>query len=49
MVTVKTKKKQYELAEQGLLYFIQDGHYVKANVGIVITQHGKLTFYRKRP
>lgn len=45
MRTIKSKAKQFELASQGLLYFIDNGRYVQANVGIVIAQHGKLTFY----
>lgn len=47
MRTIKSKAKQFELAEKGLLYFIDDGRYVKANIGIVISQHGKLTFYAR--
>jgi len=48
MRTIKSKAKQFELAEKGLLYYIDNGRYVRANVGIVIAQHGKMTFYAKR-
>lgn len=47
MRTIKSKAKQFELAEKGLLLYIDSatGRYERANVGIVIAQHGKLTFY----
>jgi hypothetical protein len=47
MRTIKSKAKQFELAEKGLLFFIENGRYVRANVGTVISQHGILTFYAK--
>ncbi len=47
MRTIKSKAKQFELAEQGLLFYVDSGRYVVANIGIVIAQHGKMTFYAK--
>jgi len=47
MRTIKSKAKQYELASQGLLLYIENGGYRKANIGMVISQHGKMTFYAK--
>lgn len=47
MKPVKSKKKQYELAEAGNLWFVQDGKYQLANIGMVIALHGKMIFYKK--
>lgn len=47
MKAVKSKKKQYELAKVGNLWFVQDGKYRLANVGMVVTLHGTMNFYEK--
>jgi hypothetical protein len=47
MRTIKSKAKQFELAVQGRLFFIDHGRYVVATVGIVIKLHGSVTFYAR--
>ena len=47
MRAVKSKAKQYELAQAGLLFYVDNGRYAKANVGVVISMHGKMTFYAR--
>lgn len=48
MQTIKTKKKAFELAQDGKLFFIDNGRYVAANIGLVISKFGELVFYARK-
>lgn len=48
MRQVKTKKKAFELASEGRLFYIEDGvRYRKANIGLVISSFDKMKFFYK--
>lgn len=47
MRQVKSKKKAYELALIGRLFYIENHRYNLANIGMVISKFEKIKFYYK--